>query len=208
MSTLVSTEQFTGWADALRGQSLEGINDRNGNPIDGPVLIKGIELGEHPMDAKIITILPNKKRAVRKLTEFMHHNYFSREELGVDLQPKSVAELAGGWPDEINGILDQLVQGDVPADKAFEALEDTETFMNWKGSLRGLELAGVRKGDGSVIDDTLKVKNVRKNSGGRPTIYMKRPDGRRVSMSLERFLKQNLPAERANDGAEGYAKAA
>ena len=150
---------------------------------------------------KIRFTLPNGKTATRRLDEFMHKNFLTRAELRkspapVERQeeagPRSLDVIVDSWPGEINSILENLVSGDVSAEIAFDMLEDRDDFMDWNSSLIGTELTGVRQGGGTTIDDTLTIKSIRKNTAGRPTIYLQRPDERRVTMSLERFLKNNM----------------
>lgn len=202
MGNLVNSDAFNGWADSLQGRVLDGVISLNEEWVEGPVTIRGIERGKNATDTKIKITLPNGRNATRRLDEFMDRNFLTSEAVDLPDAPKPFSELAESFPDEINDLLETYLAA--PPDQkqhALRELDSSDEFMDWKSGLIGKELSGVRKGDGSVIDDTLKIVSVRKNSGNRPTIYMKRPDGRRVTISLERFLKENL-GENPESGVE------
>lgn len=96
------------------------------------------------------------------------------------------------WPQEINSIIGALVTESISAREAFGQLEESDKFLPWLNQLKGSTFTSVRKGDGSLVPEALTITNVRKNTNDVPTVYLKRPDGRRITLSLERFLKQNL----------------
>lgn len=205
MRALLDSEGFEEWAASLEGAVMDGVISLNENELKKPITVLGIQQGEKPTDTAIYFKLANGKQRARRLDEFMTRNFFTAEELESAPQPQEaeaeeavpqrLTDLMGEWPSEINSVLGALATESIDTQAGFDKLEDLDSFMDWKSSLKGLELTGVIKGDGAVIDDTLTISSIRKNSGGKPTVYMKRPDGRRVTMSLERFLKQNLIAE-------------
>ena len=115
--------------------------------------------------------------------------------------PLTVLQLSDAWPDSIANILEDIAAGRTDAKQGFDALEEESAFVDWVSGLKGTTLADVRRGNGTVVDEPLTITSVRKTKSGMPTVFMKRPDGRPVSMQLEIFIKQNLTPKDSETGA-------
>ncbi|HBU27695.1 TPA: hypothetical protein DEB00_01090 [Candidatus Uhrbacteria bacterium] len=110
-----------------------------------------------------------------------------------DLEEVTTAQrLVDYAPEGIRSILEGIANDSVSPEVAFDMLEEEEGFVDWNSDLVGKILDGVKDGRGKAMEGAMTIKAVRKNSSGKPTVYLQREDGKNLTMGFANFLKNNV----------------